>query len=168
MKVTILASMSKNNVIGLEDEIPWHIMADLRKFRTLTKHCPIIIGRKTFETTNHILNMDKTIVLSRDLSFDPIDCLVVKSLDSAIYHARDLFDPVYGKREVYVVGGSRVFREAFRIADRLELTVVDKNITGDAVFPKIYEEDWKLIDQKFIPDDKTVSFNYSFVTYERK
>lgn len=129
MPVAIIAAMSRNRVIGRHGKIPWHLPADLRRFRELTTGQTIIMGRKTFESIGKALPGRSTIVVSRDISFTAIGCRVARSVEEAL--------SLGGDRLLFICGGGEIYRKALDIADVIYLTVIDVEIDGDTFFPEI-------------------------------
>ena len=130
MIVTIIAAMSRNRVIGAAGRIPWHLPEDLRRFRELTTGHPVIMGRKTFEAIGRPLPGRENIVLSRRRGYAPAGCRPAATLAEALR----LAEPA---DEVFIGGGSDVYRQALPLARRIYLTIVDLEVPGDALFPEI-------------------------------
>jgi dihydrofolate reductase len=127
--VTYLAAMDRNLVIGDERGIPWHLPADLKRFRRLTLGKPIVMGRTTFEHIGKPLDKRVNIVLSRRTDFRPDGVLVARSVEDAVRLAG-------GVPELMVVGGGRVFEAALPLVSRMYLTFVDGEFPGTAYFPE--------------------------------
>jgi dihydrofolate reductase len=133
MIISIIAAMSENRVIGRENELPWDIPSDLRRFRELTMGHPIIMGRKTFESIGHALPGRTNIIITEQKDYSADGCVVVHDLHSAI-SACD------GANEVFICGGEAIYREAMPLAHRIYLTIIDEEFDGDAFFPEIPED----------------------------
>ena len=158
--MAIIVAMSANRVIGRGGALPWHISADLRRFRQLTTGHAIIMGRKTFESIGRPLPERRSIVISRNRDFRPEGVEVVASLDAALRCCQ-------GEAEVFVIGGSSIYELALPQADRLYITQIHATIEGDTFFPPFDETEWKLAeDQPHAADEKN-AFDYSFRRYER-
>lgn len=160
MKVSLIVAASENDVIGKDGEIPWKLPDDLKRFRELTKGRTIIMGRKTFESIGRALPDRRNIVVTRrDMTFP--GCDVAHSVEEAI--------SVAGDRDVWVIGGGEIYKEAMPKADIIELTRVHTIIeNGDAFFPKIDPNVWEEIVQKEHPTDASHAFAFTYHTYRRR
>jgi|SRR3989338_3493180 len=140
MDICIIAAVSKNRVIGNMGKMPWHIPEDLKRFRRLTINHPVIMGRRTYEsiisTLGRSLSQRTNIVLSRDLQFNQPGIVVARTLEHAILLGQE------EKRDVYIIGGEKVYQAALSYASKLFLTEVKGNYEGDAFFPDYKKEDW--------------------------
>ena len=137
MRVSLVAAMATNRVIGLDGALPWRLPADLKHFKLVTMHKPVVMGRKTWESL-HVRPLPdrRNIVLTRDPDFRAIDALVALSLDEALTAAAD-------DDEVMVIGGEEVYRLALLQANRIHLTEVHANFHGDALFPDLDKTVWR-------------------------
>lgn len=141
LKISIIAAVSKNGVIGKKGELPWYIPEDLRHFKELTTGHPIIMGRKTFESIGKPLPNRANIIITRDAGYEAEGCLVVHSLEEALEKAGEaeknppLLKLRKGKSEVFVIGGGEIYNEAIKVADKLYLTLIEDNFEGDVFFP---------------------------------
>jgi len=132
MIISLIAAMSDDRVIGREGKLPWHIAADLERFKSLTMGHTVAMGRRTFESIGHALPGRTNIVISRSAA--KIDgCLVVRSLREAINALAD-------EEELFICGGAELFREALPFSQRIYLTVVHGSYSGDVYFPEIPED----------------------------
>lgn len=156
MIISIIAAMSGNRVIGRENELPWDLPSEHRRFREITMGHPVIMGRKTFESIGHPLPGRKNIVITTQQGFSPEGCTVVNDLQSAIA-ACERAD------EVFICGGEMVFRAAMPLADRIYLTVIDEEFDGDTFFPEI-PDDFVEVGRQTHED----IVSYAVVRYERK
>ena len=127
-KISIIVAMSKNNVIGAKNALPWHISEDLKRFKSLTMGRPIIMGRKTFDSIGRPLPGRKNIVITRntDLKIKGVD--VVSSLDN-------VFSLIKDEEQVFVIGGEEIYRIFLDHATHLYVTEIDSVLEGDAYFP---------------------------------
>jgi dihydrofolate reductase len=158
--VSLIAAMSENHVIGKNGALPWHLPLDMQYFKRVTTGHPVIMGRKTFDTLPAPLRDRRNIVLTRDRSYEPTGAEVVASLDEAL-------DAVLDETEVFVVGGGEVYRLALPRADRLYLTVVHVEVTGDTHFPEFDEAEWRLVSDEHHDADPRHAHDFSFRRYER-
>ena len=160
MIVSLIAAVAENGVIGRSNAIPWHLPADLERFKARTTGHHIIMGRKTFESIGRPLPKRTSIVLSRNADYRPAGVLVAPTLDAALELASD-------DDEVFVIGGAEVYRPALPRADRLYLTIVHAAIEGDARFPEIDLDEWRLVEDERHEADDRHAYAYSFKSYEK-
>jgi dihydrofolate reductase len=133
MKISLIAAMAENRVIGRGAEIPWDLPDDRRRFREITWGQPVVMGRKTFETLGGPLPGRKNIILTRDCNFQAEGCLVVHERDEVLAVAGDA-------EELFICGGGEVYREFLPLADRIYLTVLHQDVEGDVLFPEIPDD----------------------------
>jgi dihydrofolate reductase len=144
--ISIIAAMANNRVIGFENQMPWHLPADLKHFKALTLGKPIVMGRKTYESLGRPLPNRRNIVLSRqsDLMIPGVD--VFADLPSVLTELEQ-------EAEIMIIGGAILYQEALALAQQLYLTQIDLDVRGDAFFPLWKETEWRLIkEQKCLPD----------------
>lgn len=169
-KKTILAHMaavSKNNVIGISNKLPWHIPEDLKYYKDKTEGKIIIMGRKTFESLGKPLPKRLNIVVTRSTDFQPKGTVVFNSVMQAInYSKQEDMIKKYGK-EIFIIGGSEIFKQTLDMADRLYITRIDKDYEGDSFYPEISEEDFQEVKRKD-RQTETEATPFSFLVYERK
>ena len=160
MTLSCIVAVSENGVIGRDNDLPWKLSADLRRFKQLTTGHAIIMGRKTFDSIGRPLPNRTSIVMTRNLDYAPPGVTVVHSLDEALAACRD-------QQEAFVIGGEAVFREALPRTQRLYLTRVDVSVEGDAHFPETDFAEWKLSQQEFHSEDDKNDYDFTFQVYER-
>jgi dihydrofolate reductase len=161
-RVSAIAAMSENNVIGKDNKLPWHMPADLKHFKTLTTGHAILMGRKTYESIGRPLPNRLNIVLTGNPHFEAQGCVVVRSLDAGLEIAAE-----QENEEVFIIGGAEVYRQLLPKIERLYLTVIHHVFDGDAHFPTLNTQEWREIsNDKHQPDEQN-AFAYSFVTLER-
>lgn len=159
--ISLIAAMDKKHAIGIGNHLPWHLPADLKRFKTLTMGKPIIMGRKTHESIGRPLPGRCNIVLTRNANFQAEGCEQYPSLDEAII-------AYAGVPEIMIIGGDSVYRQALPRAQRLYLTLIEAAFDGDAWFPEYLVEEWQLIDEVCRAADETFNYAYRFVTLQRK
>ena len=159
--VWMIAAVARNGVIGFGGEIPWHISADLKRFKRLTTGHPVIMGRLTFESIGRPLPDRDNIVMTRSVDELP-GARVADSIEAALSLARS--GSRYGEGGVAVIGGSTVYQAFLAIAGRVELTIVDRYPEGDAHFPFLDPTAWDYEASDTMGDDPT----NRFVTLRRK
>jgi dihydrofolate reductase len=138
-KLTLIAAMAKNRIIGLNGKMPWHCPEDLQHFKSLTLGKTIIMGRKTFDSLGRLLPQRKHIVLSRQTNWQHEGVTVVANLLDAIALCKA------DNQEAFVIGGGQVYQQALVLADTLQLTFIDLEVAGDTVFPEWSAQDWQEI-----------------------
>jgi dihydrofolate reductase len=157
-KISIIVAMSQNNVIGLNNKLPWHISADLKNFKKITLNHPVIMGRKTYDSIGKPLKDRDNIVISRDNSLKIDDVEVVDSLEKAIFKSAE-------SPEVFIIGGQQIYQIALPLATHMYVTKVNGNFKGDAYFPDYNLEEWREADREELITEDNLKF--SFLKYER-
>jgi dihydrofolate reductase len=161
--ITLIAAVARNGTIGADGGLPWHLPADLKRFKALTMGHPMIMGRRTYDSIGRALPGRRTIVVTRDRDWAAPGVTVAHSVDDAIDLARRGDDPVSGSDggPVLVVGGGDIYRQTIARADRLELTHVDADVPGDTRFPEVDPAVWRVTGREDAP-------GYAFVSYARR
>jgi len=161
MTVSIIAALSANNVIGRNNRLPWHVSADLKRFKSLTLGHHLLIGRRTFESLDRPLPGRTIVVITRDPNFAADGVLTAPSVERAIDVAR--LDP-----ELFIGGGAQIFEQTIHRAERMYLTRIHAEIEGDAFFPEFDDvTEWNLVDVEHHEADDKNDYPYSFLTYAR-
>jgi dihydrofolate reductase len=160
MRLSIIAAMSANRVIGKDNDLPWRLPADWKHFKSLTMGHHLIMGRKTFESIGQPLPGRTTVVVTRQTGYAPEGVLVARSIDQALQMAA-------GDDEVFVAGGAQLYQQMLPRADRLYLTTIHEEFEGDTDFPEFEESDWKLISEEGYAADEKNPYPYTFLIYER-
>lgn len=158
--LTLIAALARNGVIGRDNQLPWHLPADLRFFKQTTMGKPLLMGRRTWEAIGRPLLGRRMIVLSRDPGCHAPGCVVAHSLEEALAIAGAV-------PEIMVIGGAMLYRQTLPQAGRLYLTRVDADAPGDAWFPDWNERDWRLIWEEAHPADGDHAWPYRFQRWER-
>lgn len=161
MKLAIVAAYSVNRVIGYRKLIPWHLPADLKRFKTLTMGHHLLMGRKTFESIGQPLPGRTTVVITRRQDWTSEGVLVAHSVGEALEIARTDEEP-------FIAGGEEIYRQTLEIASRLYLTLVHKPFEGDTYFPEIDNSAWQLLSREDWNADGNNPCAYSFLIYERR
>ena len=157
--ISMIVAMDEANGIGLNNRLPWHLSADLIRFRTLTMGHHILMGRKTYESIGRPLDGREMIVLSRQADFHPAGCRVARSLSDALELANSR-----GETEVFVIGGGEIFSQAAALADRIYLTRVHTIAGCDVFFPKIDLQTWLEIETSIHGADDRHEYAFTFST----
>lgn len=160
MRISAIAAMSENRVIGNDNQLPWHLPADLKYFKKITQGSPILMGRKTYESIGRPLPNRKNIVITRDTGFEAPGCTVVNSIDTA-------FAMLSEQEEVFVIGGAMLYQQILPRIQRLYLTIIHHNFSGDAYFPEINLSEWKEVSCEDHAADQENQYAYSFFVYDR-
>jgi len=152
--------MDENRLIGSNNDLPWHLPADLQRVKQLTTGHAIILGRKNYESIGRPLPNRKNIVITTNPDYEAPGCIVVNSIDAAI-------DAAEGE-DIYIFGGARIYEQMFDLAERMYLTLIHATFEGDTWFPEYKPGDWEVIEQQDFSADDRNKYDYSFVTLEKK
>lgn len=161
--LSIIVAKAKNNIIGKDNKLIWHISDDLRRFKNLTQNHTIIMGRKTFEALGRVLPNRKHVVITHNKNFI-INDENVKIVQDII----DLKEYINSNEEYFVIGGANIYKLLLPYTEKMYITEIDENFEGDTVFPKIKEDDWEEVERIEGPKDNENRFKYEYVTYVRK
>ena len=161
MTISLVVAAARNNVIGSEGELPWHLPDDLRHFKRLTTGKPVIMGRRTFESIGRPLPNRRNIVMTRQAGYAAQGCEVVSSVNEAL-------DLVRGADEVMIIGGGQVYRDFLPHADRIYLTRVLADVEGDTYFPEIDETGWQLVTTEHHAADEKHAYAFDLAAFERR
>jgi dihydrofolate reductase len=152
--------MERNGVIGRDGDLPWHLSADLRRFKQLTMGHHIIMGRKTFESIGRLLPGRTSIVVTRQPDFTAPGAVVAHSLNDAIAAASD-------DEEAFIIGGAEIYHQALAVIDRIYLTEVEADVPGDARFPEFDRTEWTVAERTEYPADERNDHPHTFTVLER-
>jgi dihydrofolate reductase len=159
LKVSIIAAIAKNNVIGCKGKLPWDMPADLAHFKELTLDKTVIMGRQTYESIGKPLPQRKNIIVTRNLNFKVAGCQIVCSLEEAI--AKNQND------ELMIIGGADLYQQALPLANNLYLTFIDAEVNGDTFFPQIDWKKWQEVAKEKHLADTNNPYNYCFIKFIR-
>lgn len=162
MYISLVVAAANNNVIGKDNQLLWRLPNDMKFFKNVTWGMPVVMGRKTFESLGKPLPGRKNIVLSRKSGVKAEGAVMVKSMEDAQFLVREM-----DVKEMMVIGGGEIYAQVFEKAKRIYLTRVDAAPEGDAFFPEIDPEEWKLVSKKDHTADEKHAYNYSFQVWER-
>lgn len=166
-KVSLIAAVAANGVIGREGDLPWRLPTDLKRFKALTIGKPVIMGRKTWASIGRPLPGRANIVISRSADYSAEGAIVVHSLEEALAAARREALAT-GADEVCVVGGGEIYRQAIGAADILHITEVPAEVEGDARFPEIDPAVFDKVFEEDLPQGEKDSHAMHFVTWRRR
>lgn len=162
--ISIVVAYANNRVIGIGNELPWYLPADLKHFRELTTGHTVIMGRKTFDSivtrNGKALPNRVSIVLSRDPNYSFDGAKVVSDLGTAL-------SEIGTDQEIFIIGGAEIFLQALPFTDKLYVTEIDADIEGDIYFPKFNRDEWRETSRVAQKADDKNPYDYGFVTYER-
>jgi dihydrofolate reductase len=161
--IKILVAFDENRVIGKNNELIWHLPADLKRFKALTTGHVIIMGRKTYDSIGKPLPNRTTIVISRnpDLQIEGVICTC--SMEEAILKAKSL-----SREEIFIVGGAEIYKLSLAVADQILVTQLHDIFEGDTFFPEIVADQWEVTERERGVTDEKNPYQYSFLTYSRK
>ncbi len=163
MLVSMIAAMAKDRVIGADNDMPWHLPADLAHFKKVTMGKPIIMGRKTYQSIGRALPGRLNIVVTRDTEFKLEDAAVVKSCEQAIDLAKE-----QNTEEVMIIGGGTVYQHFLPYCNRLYLTEIELEVSGDTYFPDYRKvSDWHELEREHHSKNDKNPYEYSFIMLER-
>ncbi len=160
-RVSVIAALAKNRVIGIENRLPWRLPEDLAHFKALTLDHPVLMGRKTFESLGRPLPRRTNVVITRNADYRPDGCLVAASIPAAIALCQ-------GTDEIFFIGGAELYAQAIPLADRLYLTEVDAEPAGDAWFPEFDRAAFREIARDAHVGEKGDALRFDFAVYERE
>ncbi|WP_349254882.1 type 3 dihydrofolate reductase [Thalassotalea castellviae] len=160
--LSMIVAHANNRIIGKDNDMPWHLPADLAYFKKTTLGKPVVMGRKTYESIGRPLPGRQNIVISRDKNYQAEGVTTVTSVEQALQQAGDV-------EEVMVIGGGAIYQHCLPAADRLYITHINAEIEGDTQFPEYdVENDWTLVkSEKYSADEKN-AFPLDFCLYQRK
>lgn len=158
-RISAIVAMSENRVIGVNNQLPWNMPADLAHFKTLTTGHTIIMGRKTFESIGKPLPNRTNIIVTRDERYLKEGCIVVNSIESALDQA--------SKGEIFVIGGADIFKLTFPLLDRIYLTIIHHTFEGDVFFPEYEAANWQEVSHVRHPKDEKNLYDYSFIQLDK-
>lgn len=161
MKISLIVAMASNRVIGRDGQMPWHLSADLQRFKQITLGSPILMGRKTFEAIGRPLPGRQNLIISRNSDYQIPGCLVFDDMQKAL-------QAVASSDELFVIGGATLYEALLPYADYLYLTVIDKAFAGDTYFPETDPAVWHEISREHISNDRSVDFSYSFLKLQNR
>lgn len=169
MQIAIVVAVANRGVMGKDNALPWHLPADLRHFKSLTLHKPVIMGRRTYESIGKPLPHRSNIIITQDITYQAPGCVVVNSLESALKVASELLaahSPA--NEEVMIIGGAKLYEQTLSLACRLYVTEIHADVEGDTFFPAWSRDDWQEMSRIDYAADNEGRYPYSFVMLERK
>ncbi len=164
VKISVIVAASENNVIGRDNDMPWRLSTDLKRFKALTLGKPVIMGRKTYQSIGRPLPARLNIVITRDESFFAEGVTRVSSLEQALLLAKD-YAETHDLDEVFVIGGGQIYHQVLGKADQIYLTRVLTTLEGDTLFPAIDPEKWQLLSEENVPAGEKDNYATRYCVY---
>ena len=161
--LSIIVAVAKNNVIGKDNKLIWHLPEDLKRFKALTTGHTIIMGRKTFESLGRVLPNRKHIVLCNDVNLNIENENVEVLSDISM-----LEKYINSAEENFVIGGATIYKLLLPKASKLYITKINQNFEGDAFFPEINQEEWEIESKEIGIKDEKNPYDYEYINYVRK
>lgn len=161
--VTIIAAIAKNNALGKDNDLIWHLPSDLKRFKKITSGHYILMGRNTFESIGKPLPNRTTIIITRNNDYFKDGCLIANSIEQAI-------ELTNNAENIFIIGGAQIYKEAIKkeLIDRLDITKVHQEFDADVFFPEIDLDVWEEVSREDFKADEKNKHDYSFVSYQKK
>ncbi len=159
--ITIIAAAGKNNELGKDNDLVWHLPDDFKRFKKLTTDHHIIMGRKTFESFPKPLPNRVHVVITRNKDYNPEGAIIVHSMSEALEIAKNDEQP-------FIIGGGEIYKLGLEVSDKIELTRVHENFEADTFFPEIPIENWELIQEVLYEKNERHKFDFTYQTFIRK
>jgi dihydrofolate reductase len=157
--ISIIAAMDDNNLIGNNNQIPWMLPGELKRFRKITMGKPIIMGRKTHESIGRVLDGRENIILTNNNLYKKEGALIFNNLNT-------IFKEFSSHKELMVIGGAEIYKLVLPFTNKLYLTHIHKKFHGDTWFPKICSSNWEIIEEE-VHENKDIQIEYTYKTYFR-
>jgi len=161
MRVSLIVAMDRGGVIGHQGDLPWHLRADLQRFKRLTMGHPIIMGRKTYESIGRLLPGRTTVIVTRQSAYEVPGAIIVSGIEEAIQACPEA-------DEVFITGGAEIYRAAMEYVDRLYLTRVQADVEGDTRFGDWLPHKWGKVSSETHPADEQNDYEVEFEVWDRK
>lgn len=161
-KRIIIAAIADNNALGKDNDLIWHLPADLQRFKNVTSGHHILMGRNTFESIGKPLPNRTTVIITRNKEYTAEGCKVVFSLQEALEFAKS-------DSHIFIIGGAQIYKEAMAsdLVDQLDITRVHESFEADAYFPKIDLTQWRVVAKEDCIADEKNPHDYSFISYQK-
>lgn len=161
--ITIIAAIANNNALGKDNDLIWHLPADLKRFKKVTSGHHILMGRNTFESIGKPLPNRTSVIITRNNDYFKDGCLVANSIEEALELSSE-------DTAIFIIGGAQIYKQALEreLVDRLDITIVHHDFEADVFFPEIDINVWKEASREDFKADEKNKYDYSFVSYIRK
>ena len=167
MKISLIAAVAENGIIGRDNKLPWHIESEWQYFLRMSLHKPVIMGRKTFESLGVPLKDRANIVISQDIRYNRSGIIVATTLKKAIEIAKKIAAET-GQDEIMIGGGAEIYKLALPLVDRLYLTEIHLKPDGDTVFPAFNRDEWRETKREFHKARTGETADYTITVLARK
>jgi dihydrofolate reductase len=155
--ISIIVCMSQNKVIGINNKLPWKLPEDMAYFKKTTVGKSVLMGRKTYDSIGKALKDRENYILTKNKDYISNDSIVIHDIKE-----------ISGKEDLFIIGGSEIYKQTLAIADRLYITKINHNFEGDTYFPDFNLGEWEEVsNEKGIKDEKN-PYDYDFIIYQRK
>lgn len=158
--ITLIAAVAENNALGKNNDLLWHLPDDFKRFKQLTSHHYIVMGRKTFESFPKPLPNRTHVIITRQKNYQHEGCIVVGNLEEAIAACPK-------DETIYIIGGGEIYKQSIAMADCIELTRVHTSLEADTFFPEIDTSKWQLTFEEFHSADEKHQYSFTFQTFVR-
>jgi dihydrofolate reductase len=160
--ITVIAAIAKNYALGKDNDLIWHLPADLKRFKKVTTGHYIVMGRNTYESIGRPLPNRTTIIITRNKNYFKEGCLIANSLEEAIEIAKE-------EAQVFIIGGAQIYKETIAkdLAEQLDITLVHNEFEADVYFPEIDTKIWKEVAREDFKADEKNEHDYSFISYQK-
>jgi len=159
-RISLIAAMARGRVIGADNTMPWHLPADMRRFKQTTMGKPVIMGRLTYGSIGRALPERQNFVLTRNQGFSAPGCTTYHSLEEAFFATRDA-------PEVMIIGGAQIYADALPHANYMYLTYINADLAGDARFPQWQASQWREVWRESADSDERNAYPMTFVNLAR-
>jgi len=161
--ITIIAAIANNNALGKDNDLIWHLPADLKRFKKVTTGHHILMGRNTYESIGKPLPNRTTVIITRNKEYKADGCIVVNSIEKAIEVAKS-------DEHIYIIGGAQIYKQAMvtNLVDQLDITQVHESFEADVFFPEIDLDTWKESAKEDFKADEKNKHDYSFISYTKR
>ncbi|UXP32178.1 dihydrofolate reductase [Reichenbachiella agarivorans] len=165
MKIAMIAAMSTNRVIGINNDLPWHLPDDMKYFMETTKHHCVVMGRKNYESLPPKFRPlpDRTnLVVTRQSDYEAPGCELFKNIEATVDFAKQR-----GEELLFIIGGGQIYKQGINIADTIYLTEIDAVIEGGEVFFPELDSSWVEVSRQHHAADDRHKYSFDFVKYEK-
>jgi len=164
-RLSLLVAMARNRVIGRNNKLPWHLPADLKRFKFLTMGQTIVMGRKTYESIGRPLPGRANIIVTRQTGYEVPGAIVVNTIDDALLICERTGS---SNGENFIIGGEELYRQTLKICQRIYITEIQRDFEGDAFFPEFDPNEWEETQRDRHISENDTNLEYHFVVLDRK
>jgi dihydrofolate reductase len=158
--ISLVIALSKNRVIGKDNQLPWHLPADLAHFKQVTMGHVIVMGRKTHEAIGRPLPGRTNVIITRDPSYRAEGCIIAHSAEEVLQR--------FSGEPIDIIGGAQIIELFLPVIDTMHLTLIDAIFAGDTYFPELDMSEWELVSRKKGKKDEGNPYDYYFLTYKKR